>query len=45
MQYNDLGELEKIIEKESENISCLIMEPVLANYGLLIPEKNYSNGN
>jgi glutamate-1-semialdehyde 2,1-aminomutase len=41
VQYNDFEELEKIIEKESENISCLIMEPVLANYGLLIPEKNY----
>lgn len=41
VQYNDFKELEKIIEKESENISCLIMEPVLANYGLLLPEKNY----
>ncbi|HEY8522564.1 MAG TPA: aminotransferase class III-fold pyridoxal phosphate-dependent enzyme, partial [Nitrososphaeraceae archaeon] len=41
VQFNDFEELEKIIEKESENISCLIMEPVLANYGLLIPEKNY----
>lgn len=41
VQYNDFEELEKIIEEESENISCLIMEPVLANYGLLIPEKNY----
>ncbi len=41
VQYNDFGELEKTIEKEAENISCLIMEPVLANYGLLIPEKNY----
>ena len=39
--YNDFGELERIIEKESENISCFIMEPVLANYGLIIPEKNY----
>ncbi len=41
VEYNDFEELEKIIEKESENISCLIMEPVLANNGLLIPEKNY----
>jgi glutamate-1-semialdehyde 2,1-aminomutase len=41
VQYNDFGELEQTIEKEAENISCLIMEPVLANYGLLIPEKNY----
>ena len=41
VEYNDFGELERIIEKESENISCLIMEPVLANYGLIIPEKNY----
>ncbi|MGI0051610.1 MAG: aspartate aminotransferase family protein [Nitrososphaeraceae archaeon] len=41
VEYNDFGELERIIEKEAENISCLIMEPVLANYGLIIPEKNY----
>ena len=41
VQYNDFGELERLIEKESEHISCLIMEPVLANYGLIIPEKNY----
>ena len=41
MEYNDFGDLERIIKKESENISCLIMEPVLANYGLLLPEKNY----
>jgi glutamate-1-semialdehyde 2,1-aminomutase len=41
VKYNDFGELERIIEKESENISCLIMEPVLANFGLIIPEKNY----
>ena len=41
VEYNDFGELERIIEKESENIACLIMEPVLANYGLIIPEKNY----
>jgi glutamate-1-semialdehyde 2,1-aminomutase len=43
VDYNNIEEFEKTIEKEGENISCVIIEPVLANYGLVIPEKNYLN--
>lgn len=43
VKYNDLEDLENIIKKESGNISCLIVEPILGNYGLVLPEKNYLN--
>jgi glutamate-1-semialdehyde 2,1-aminomutase len=43
VDYNKIQDLEKTIEREAEDISCVIIEPVLANYGLVIPEKNYLN--
>jgi glutamate-1-semialdehyde 2,1-aminomutase len=43
VDYNNIQELEKTIEREAEDISCVIIEPILANYGLIIPEKNYLN--
>ena len=42
-QYNDISSLEYLVKKESENISCIILEPVYANMGLILPEKNYLN--
>ena len=41
--YNDSAALERTIEKCRESISCVIMEPVLANIGLALPEKGYIN--
>jgi glutamate-1-semialdehyde 2,1-aminomutase len=38
--YNDAAELERTIEKNRDS-ACLIMEPVLANIGLVLPDKNY----
>ena len=38
--YNDINELEKTITK-NKDIAGLIIEPVLANMGLVLPEKNY----
>jgi glutamate-1-semialdehyde 2,1-aminomutase len=40
-QYNDAAELERTIEKNRDDVACLIMEPVLANIGLVVPDKNY----
>ena len=42
-QYNDISSLESLIKKESESISCIILEPVYSNMGLILPEKNYLN--
>jgi len=39
--YNDLQEFEKIIK--DEDVACVIMEPVPANMGLIIPDRQYLN--
>ncbi len=39
--YNDPAALERSIEKSKS--ACVIMEPVLANIGLVLPEKRYLN--
>ncbi len=41
--YNDPSSLERTIEKNRDVCSCIIMEPVLANIGLVLPEKEYLN--
>ncbi len=41
--YNDPSLLERVIEKNRDTCSCVIMEPVLANIGLVLPEKGYLN--
>src|SRR6476469_1955142 len=40
--YNDASELEQIV-KRNEDIACIIIEPVPANMGLIIPDKQYLN--
>jgi glutamate-1-semialdehyde 2,1-aminomutase len=40
--YNDPATLERAIEKNRAS-ACVIMEPVLANIGLVLPEKGYLN--
>jgi glutamate-1-semialdehyde 2,1-aminomutase len=40
--YNDPAALEREIEK-NKNTACVIIEPVLANIGLVAPEKGYLN--
>ena len=40
--YNDSSELEQIV-KRNEDIACIIIEPVPANMGLIIPDKQYLN--
>ena len=40
--YNDSASLERAIEKD-RSTACVIMEPVLANIGLVLPEKGYLN--
>jgi glutamate-1-semialdehyde 2,1-aminomutase len=41
--YNDTSSLERMVEKNSTTCGCVIMEPVLANIGLILPEKGYLN--
>lgn len=41
--YNEPAALERAIEKNRSSTSCVIMEPVLANIGLVLPDKGYLN--
>lgn len=38
--FNDIVQLEEVISKR-DDISCVILEPVPANMGLIIPDKEY----
>ena len=40
--YNDISKLEDLI-RNGEDIAAVIVEPVAANMGLVIPEKQYLN--
>ena len=40
LPYNDFTELEEVIDT-NDNIAAIIMEPVPANTGLILPEKEY----
>jgi glutamate-1-semialdehyde 2,1-aminomutase len=39
VRFNDPYSLERVIEKD--NIAAVIIEPVIANMGLILPEKNF----
>jgi glutamate-1-semialdehyde 2,1-aminomutase len=42
VQYNNFQELYSLLEKEKD-VAAVIIEPVLANMGLILPEKNFLN--
>ncbi len=41
LSYNDIEEVEACFQKEGEQIACLIVEPVAANMGVILPEKGF----
>jgi glutamate-1-semialdehyde 2,1-aminomutase len=40
--YNDSEELDRVIDN-NDDIACVIIEPISANMGLILPEKEYLN--
>lgn len=42
VQYNNSEELQSLVEKE-DDVAAVIVEPVLANMGLVLPAKNFLN--
>ena len=42
VQYNNSQELASLLEQEKD-VAAVIIEPVLANMGLVVPEKNFLN--
>ena len=43
LPYNDIEALEATFKREGNEIAALIVEPVLANVGLILPKKSYLN--
>ncbi len=39
--FNDIDVLKRVLDEHEGEISCVIMEPVMANAGLILPEKGF----
>jgi glutamate-1-semialdehyde 2,1-aminomutase len=42
--FNNLAALEKIFAEDHESIACFILEPVLENLGIVLPDAGYLKG-
>jgi glutamate-1-semialdehyde 2,1-aminomutase len=42
--FNDLGAVERLFAERGQQIACAIIEPVVGNMGVLIPEEGYLQG-
>jgi glutamate-1-semialdehyde 2,1-aminomutase len=42
--YNDLPGLEKLFKKHSRDIACFIVEPVIENLSIILPDEGYLEG-
>lgn len=40
-EYNDIASVEALFEKEGKEIAAIIVEPVAANMGVVLPEKGF----
>ena len=41
LPYNDTAALETVLKSEGNDVAAVIIEPVLANVGLILPKKDY----
>ncbi len=41
VSYNDADSLERIFEKNASKIACFIIEPVMENLGIVLPDEGY----
>lgn len=41
VNYNDKNEMEKVLKENKNEIASIIVEPVLGNVGVILPEDNY----
>ena len=44
LPYNDLEEVERLLEREGEGIACVIVEPIAGNMGLIPPVEGFLAG-
>ncbi len=43
-EFNDLAEVERLVEKEGENLAAIIVEPIAHNIGCVLPHKSFLEG-
>lgn len=39
--YNDVPQLERVLDANAADIACLVMEPVIENLGIVLPDAGY----
>ncbi len=44
VQYNDLEGLERLFTERGDEIACFILEPVMMNIGIVLPQPGYLEG-
>lgn len=42
--FNDLGEVERAIRRHGKDLACVLVEPVLANIGVILPTPGFLQG-
>ncbi len=42
--YNDLGQMERKLAAHAKEVACVIMEPVIENLGIVLPDAGYVAG-
>ena len=42
--YNDLDAARSVVEEHGDNVACILVEPVAANMGLVVPHDGYLEG-
>ena len=42
--YNDLARLEAVLKKDSKKIACFMVEPIIENLSIILPDEGYLQG-
>ena len=42
--YNDLGQLDRVLAEHGNEIACLVVEPVIENLSIVVPDEGYLAG-
>ena len=42
--YNDLGQLERVLSAHGTQIACLVVEPIIENLAIVLPDEGYLAG-
>jgi glutamate-1-semialdehyde 2,1-aminomutase len=42
--YNDLDRLEAVLKKDSKKIACFMVEPIIENLSIILPDEGYLEG-